>query len=251
MVRIDSGDGPSPGIPHFSPRPGGVTKPGEHDSRLQYRYLLGVDVAGYSRLSALDQARTQRDLDWAISLAAERTGMDREAWLRQVAGDGELAVLPAGTDGLRLVVSFPRELGRALDRVNRTRLNGQRIRVRLTLHHGTLMAGPFGPVGQAPIVVARLLEAQQLRDALAADGTDLVLMVSESIYVDVVQTRLEGLDPDRFEPITVEAKELTYRGYLYRGLLYTPTWSSPMRRRWPRSGPLSRRPSSPSLRRHP
>lgn len=186
-------------------------------SRLAYRFVVGVDVEGFSKRSALDQVKTQADLSRALETAAAEADLDRSAWHRQVAGDGELAVLPPNTDGLRLIAAYPQALARALAQVNASRPPELRVRVRLAMHHGTLAAGPFGPVGQAPIVVSRLLDSQILRKELLRADEDVALIVSASIYDDVVETRLDGLEPRRFCSVEVKAKSARYGAYIYRG----------------------------------
>ena len=83
------------------------------------------------------------------------------------------------------------------------------------MHYGTLTQGRFGPVGQAPIVVSRLLDARVARAALARSSQrDLVLIVSAGLYHDVVETGFYGLDAGRFSPVRVTVKGATYCGYL-------------------------------------
>ena len=96
---------------------------------------------------------------------------------------------------------------------------GPRLRVRLVLHHGTLIAGPFGPAGDAPIVASRLLEARPLRLFLARHpGDDLAFAVSGSLFHDVVRTGFCCLDPAAFDPMRITAKGITYHGYLHHGI---------------------------------
>ncbi len=93
--------------------------PGRADTwaRLAYHYLVAVDVEGFSTLNALEQMKAQSDLGWVLDAAAGRTNLSRSMWQRQVRGDGELAVLPADTDGPRLIADYPRELASALGEV--------------------------------------------------------------------------------------------------------------------------------------
>jgi CRP-like cAMP-binding protein len=89
------------------------------------------------------------------------------------------------------------------------------LRLRVAMHYGTLTQGRFGPVGQAPIVVSRLLDARIARRALAeSTERDLVLIVSANLYHDVVETGFYGLDATRFSPVRVTVKGATYCGYL-------------------------------------
>lgn len=124
-------------------------------------------------------------------------------------------MLPADTDVAWVIARLPWELDRALS-ARRARGAGRPpLRLRVAMHYGTLTQGRFGPVGQAPIVVSRLLDARIARRALAeSPGRDLVLIVSANLYHDVVQTGFYGLDAGRFRPVRVTVKGATYCGYL-------------------------------------
>jgi hypothetical protein len=183
---------------------------------LTYHFVIAVDVAGFSKVNAAEQLRIQTDLGRTLNTAATRAGLDREGWYRQVGGDGELAVLPADTDGLQLVDAYPRELGDALAKLNRNR--NPRLRLRMAIHHGSLVEGIFGPVGQAPILVSRLLDSDALRRELARQvECDYVLAVSAEIYANVIGTHLGGLDPAEFTPIQACVKDVAYPAYIFSG----------------------------------
>jgi hypothetical protein len=64
---------------------------------------------------------------------------------------------------IHAVGAFPGWLRGMLADLNAGCRPGARLRVRLVLHHGTLIAGPFGPAGDAPVVASRLLDARPLR----------------------------------------------------------------------------------------
>lgn len=184
--------------------------------RLTYHFLIAVDIEGFSRLSAAQQLKIQRDLHEVLETAAAEAGLDRRTWLRQVGGDGEMAILPSDTDGLRVLVSYPRALAAAITAVNQGRTPP--IRLRVSMHHGPLSDGLFGAVGRAPIVVARLLDSEELRDELRADpGRDMALIVSSSLYQDLVETEFEGLDPKEFHPVEITAKGAVFPAYVHRG----------------------------------
>lgn len=184
--------------------------------RLTYHFLIAVDIEGFSRLSAAQQQRIQLDLHRILESAAAVAGLDRNAWLRQVGGDGELAILPSETDALGVLVRYPQALAAAIAEVNRERTPP--IRLRVSMHHGPLSGGVFGAVGRAPIVVSRLLDSQELRDELAGDPErDLVLAVSASLYSDLVETGFEGLDPKEFRPVEICAKGALYPAYIHSG----------------------------------
>lgn len=186
------------------------------DTQLVYRLVLAVDVEKYSRRPAMDQLRVQNDLRDVLEKAADQAGLARRRWQKQVRGDGELAVLPPDVDVARVVGDFVRHLDAALAELNTGRA-GRPLRLRVAIHHGTLAPGPFGPIGDAPIVVSRLLDAAPLRQALAQRGDgDLALVVSQSLYNDVVRTGFCSFRPADFHPIRVTCKGVCHRGQVYR-----------------------------------
>lgn len=188
------------------------------DGQLQYRLLLAVDIAAYSKRDAREQLRTQRDLADALDRAAADVGADRGRWEKQVGGDGELAILPEDADVPSIAGAFPLRLMALLHAINDRNTNRPALRVRVALHHGTLTAGPFGPAGDAPITVQRLLDAGALRKQLV-DQPDraVAYAVSASLYEDVVRTGFTELDPAAFEPVRLVAKGATFRGFVYTG----------------------------------
>lgn len=196
----------------------GVAEVGFTGGGLAFRFLVAVDAEGFSRCCAAEQASIQDDLDRALARAARAAGMDRAQWSCQPRGDGELAELPLDIDGLSLAGDFPRQLAAAIAEINATRVAGPRLRVRMAIHHGAVSPGRFGPVGQATVLVARLIDAsvvrQQLRDQ---PSRDLALVVSVTVFDEVIRTRFHDLCPEEFTRVTVHTKGVVYPGYLYQG----------------------------------
>ncbi|QFG20482.1 hypothetical protein [Actinomadura sp. WMMB 499] len=190
----------------------------ETTARLDYRLLLAVDIQGYSKRDARDQLAAQHQLADALDRAARGIGLDRAHWAKQVGGDGELATLPVGTDPAPVAGGFAIGLAAALREANRGP-GRHRLRVRMALHYGTLTEGPFGPAGDAPIVVQRLLDAAPLRRLLDDGARDLAYVVSDSLFEDVVQTGFCALAPGAFRPMKTVAKGASFRGHLLTGAL--------------------------------
>ncbi len=182
---------------------------------LIYGLVVAVDIENFSRLDTLGQLLLQAQLNDVLDLAAHKALLDRDMWYRQLRGDGELAVLPPDTDVAWVLADFTERLIEALGQLRMTRQSEPRLRLRLAMHHGTLTAGLFGPVGSAPIIACRLLDARVARQALRAESAgDLVLVISQQLYHDVVETRFHGLAPERFRPMRTSAQGMTYSGYL-------------------------------------
>jgi len=185
---------------------------------LVYRLLLAVDIQAYSKRDTREQLLAQQHLSDALDSAAKGVGLDRTAWAKQVGGDGELATLPEGVDAATVAGDFVILLAAALREVNASGAARLPLRVRLALHHGTLTEGPFGPAGDAPIVVQRLLDAGPLRRLLVDDpDRDVAYVVSDTLFEDVVQTGFCALPPQAFQPIKVMAKGTAFRGHILTG----------------------------------
>jgi class 3 adenylate cyclase len=224
---------PDPGMPKHE------TGVAQLISSLAFRFLVAIDIEGFSRRSAAGQAVLQENLEYAMSEAAASAGLDRELWYRQPRGDGEFAMLPADADGLALVADYPRRLESVLAEINRSADQGSRLRVRVAIHHGAVYPGPFGPVGSGPITVCRLVDAKVLRQTLVQrNELDVALIVSAAVYDEIVQSRLSELDPQMFRRASVRIKDRDYVGYLYSAdqwksqLRLGPVAIAPTRPRW-------------------
>lgn len=192
------------------------------DDRIAFRLLAAIDIQGYSTRDTREQLRTQRELSQALVRAAAGIGLDCGLWDKQVGGDRELAILPPDVDLAPVVGELPTLLAAELRTLNHARGGRPRLRVRLALHHGTLTAGPFGPAGEAPIVVQRLVGAVQLRRLLDEQpDRDLAYAVSAPLFDDVVRTGFTQMAPGTFQEIRVTAKGTAHRGYVHTGDLVT------------------------------
>ncbi|GAA3510398.1 hypothetical protein [Actinomadura keratinilytica] len=183
-----------------------------------------MDVHRYSGRDPLEQVDIQKSLVEALDTAADQVGLDRDAWCRQEGGDSELAVLPADVDEAVVVADFTRELAISLRRQNRSRRHECRLRVRMAMHCGVLLEGANGYAARAPVEACRLRDSAELRKALASRANaDLALIVSDVLFRDIVEPGYRGLQPDRFQQVSVCEKE--YRGV---GYILLPEQAAPV-----------------------
>ncbi|GLZ12595.1 hypothetical protein Acsp04_28300 [Actinomadura sp. NBRC 104425] len=178
------------------------------------RLLISADATGYGRRGDRGQARLQRGLLKVLGEAAERAGLHRAAWDRQVAGDGELAVLPDSEPEPRVVDGYVRQLAAALRRHNRGVSGDVRVRLRLAIHHGTAVRGAESYDGRGVVEVTRLCDSAPLRTALRESGSDLAVILSGRVFHDVVGGEYTLWRPSDFRKVRVGVKELTTEAFL-------------------------------------
>lgn len=167
------------------------------------RLLIAVDARGYGAAPGGQHRFIQEGMLAVLDEAARRSGLNRDEWDRQVGGDGELAVLPAGVDEPSVVEVFPRALYDALRRYNRYLKEDRRLRLRLAVHFGPAAPGPLGYVQEGPVTVSRLCDAKPLKDALAASGAYLVVIFSRVIYEHPICSEDTLLDLEKLRKVRV------------------------------------------------
>ncbi|MCP9983036.1 cyclic nucleotide-binding domain-containing protein [Actinomadura madurae] len=181
------------------------------------RPLLAVDIEGYSAREPRQQVIAQLALLDAMETAAKDAELDRGRWLQQVSGDGVLAVLPNDVDIVTVVGRFAPALERALAAMPKDTGASASLRVRLALHHGTLITAPdvYLSPDNAPVAIRRLLDSRPLRRYLTAHPErNVALIVSDLIFNAVVSGSC-ALPPEHFRSIRARAQGPIYRGHIY------------------------------------
>jgi hypothetical protein len=167
------------------------------------RVVVSVDMESYSRRDNALQYRAQLAFRKIMEQASDEIGLDRVKWLIQQAGDGELAILPAGTSERRLMSGLADSLDRLLREYNHGLEARARLRLRVGVHEGPVhLDGANGYPGEAVVTVCRLVDSPQLKAALKRfpDAT-VAMIVSDRIHADVVR-QYRDLRPERYQRIT-------------------------------------------------
>jgi hypothetical protein len=170
-----------------------------------WRMCIAVEVEHYSQLNDAEQAEGQRTLLGLIQEAGEHGGFEPAQWLRQLRGDGELALLPPGVDETQVIFSLWQELRDGLHRYNTNSSPAARLRVRVAVHEGLAYVADNGFAGDAIITVCRLCDSAEARDALRTTADDLVLIGSDRVFQNVINgSGARGLPPSAFREVTVD-----------------------------------------------
>jgi hypothetical protein len=184
------------------------------------------DAEGYSKLPYADQRDLQNHTAGIQDQAAVNARLDRREGIIQVTGDGDLTAWPPETNELNLIADYVRELTAEVDRVNRTLSQASRIRLRLSISAGLVDEGVLGLTGQAPIKASILANSDQLRQALRRHPErSLAVIIDDTLYQDVVLSRLCGLRPEDYQRVVIRDKYRTE--HVAWITVPGPVWSAP------------------------
>jgi hypothetical protein len=150
------------------------------------RMSIAFDLERYSVGTDADQIEKQHAMMGMVREACERGALERAHWLKQEQGDGELAVLPPGIDEARVITGLWREFREGQHRYNRHANAASRLRMRVAVHEGMTYVADNGFAGTAINTVCRLRDCREAKEALKGTDGDLVLIVSDRIYQDVI-----------------------------------------------------------------
>ena len=182
--------------------------------------ILAVDIAAFG-----DPARdndVQRFVHDALyRLVAEafnRCGVPWHGCYHEDRGDGIVIIIPAATDAAA-IASLPAWLHAEIQRHNKCASPAARIQLRAALHIGPVQRDDHGLSGAELIRTARMLDAQQLRDALAGSHSALAFAVSAFVYDSIIRHSPGLADPSAFRQIDVRVKESSFPAWL----MVTPT----------------------------
>ncbi|MFC4910521.1 cyclic nucleotide-binding domain-containing protein [Actinomadura gamaensis] len=164
--------------------------------------VMFVDIAGFGAARRTERdRRTIRDVTFTlVQDALDRVGAGPAACHREDRGDGALMLLPADVPVERLVSEAVPALLEGLREHDRSAGPGLELRLRVALDAGRVVVDERGVFADVVIDTARLLEAPELKAALAEPGRLLGLILS---------ARVHAMLPDAagFERLDVSVKE--------------------------------------------
>lgn len=178
--------------------------------------VLTIDMESFSRPEHDDwaqvrlRARLYRALHETLRQLPGRAATGCDVHDR---GDGALVLIPSVvtlTDVVRVTV---RELPRALSKSNAGQ--SERIRIRGAIHAGWATYDRYGVSGTAINYVCHLQQSDVLRQRLAGAPGDVVIVLSDDVFTEVVQRGGWSPPPPGLEPMAFVTKRAKTRGWVY------------------------------------
>jgi hypothetical protein len=129
-----------------------------------------------------------------------------DAWSED-RGDGILTVVPPSIPTGKVIDRLLKVMLAALEQHNSVQHASARFRLRLAINVGPVASDTMGVSGEAIIVVARLIEAQDFKDALTTSAANLGLIASPFVYETVIRHGSDPSDVASYSQVRVEVKE--------------------------------------------
>ena len=194
------------------------------DRRLAvHRTIVVVDVEGFGdrRRTNRHQLAVREGLYRAMREAFGRAGIPWADCGHEDRGDGVFILVPAEVPKGLFVGLLPSALVTALRRHNDTHPGQERIRLRMALHAGEVYYDEHGVTAASINLAFRLLDAGELKAALAGSPGVLAVITSSWFFEEVV--RHSAADSAAYRRVRVDVKESRTSGWIrLPGCVYLP-----------------------------
>lgn len=181
----------------------------EHDAldagEARYELVISVDARRSGQYGDADKPRMRERIYRVLETAFDQAGVGRDAVHMEDRGDGVLVSVPGRIAVTRLLGLWMVEVHENLREENRSLLVPLGLRV--AMHVGPVRHDSRGISGRAVDLTCRLADSSVARQLLDREQADLVLAVSDSLYVDVVSAGGKFIEPARFSRARLALKE--------------------------------------------
>ncbi|MGW5196663.1 hypothetical protein [Streptomyces spiralis] len=172
-----------------------------------HRWIMALDVENFSTRRDPVQRRVRAAMYRVLTTAMERAGLAEADTVTEDRGDGVLMLVAPTVSPLVIAGPFVGELHTELGEYAQETNAEHAMRLRLALHQGLATRDERGWSGDAVNTACRLVDAQQLRDALtAAPSARMVFAVSGEVHHAVIRHGHRGVDPAAYLPCAITTK---------------------------------------------
>ncbi|MFJ3527891.1 MULTISPECIES: hypothetical protein [unclassified Streptomyces] len=181
----------------------------DHDvtdvAEARYELVISVDARRSGEYDDIEKTRMRARIYRVLETAFTHTKVARDSLHMEDRGDGVLVSVSGQVPVARLLGLWMVEVHEKLRDENRA------LRVplglRVGMHVGPVRHDDRGIAGRAVDLACRLADSTVARQVLDAERADLVLVVSGSLYEDVVSGGGKFIEPARYSAARLELKE--------------------------------------------
>ncbi|MFB6889316.1 hypothetical protein ACFCX4_08385 [Kitasatospora sp. NPDC056327] len=170
-----------------------------------YELVVGVDVRRSGAYDDPGKTRMRRQLYAVLDRAFDRAGVPLRGVHREDRGDGVLATVAPTVPPSRILGVWVTEVHEQLRQSNIGLT--MPLGLRIGLHVGPVTHDAQGVSGHAVDLACRLTDADAARRLLERDRADLVVVVSDSLYREVVRHGGRFVDPEHYAPARLRLKD--------------------------------------------
>jgi class 3 adenylate cyclase len=182
----------------------------------QHRSIIVIDVANFGRRTDLAQLHVRTSLDEVVRAACRASRLPLAGLAFEDRGDGLIVFVPATVSKAALVQPFLPSMETLLHSHNAKADVAHRIRVRIAVHAGEVVAGPHGWIGTDLNLTCRLVDSVPLREELVRrPRADLVVALSDVVHRAVVRHGHRGIDASAYREVPVNVKEVATRAWIH------------------------------------
>ena len=180
-----------------------------------HRTIACVDVEAFTdrRRTNLHQVAVREALYKSLRAAFARSGVSWDACYHEDRGDGVLILVPPEVPKNLLVANVPLDLVSELADYNSTHDVEARIRLRMAVHAGEVIHDRHGVAGKALNIAFRLLDSQDLKQALRSSSGILAVISSEWFFDEVIRNDPASV-PASYRPVWIAVKETQARAWI-------------------------------------
>jgi hypothetical protein len=178
--------------------------------------LVAADVVGFGGQRRSRQIQTYiRDcLYKLVENALRDSGVEFTRCYSEDRGDGLVVAVPPEVPTDRLIHPFAEYLRAGLRLHNLVSSDLAQLRLRLAVHGAQAWADTHGLVGDSVIHLFRLLDAPAFKHLVHTSGAYLTLIASDAVYREVIMDAPGLIDPDDYDRMAVDHKELSTTGWV-------------------------------------
>ncbi|MEX3107698.1 MULTISPECIES: hypothetical protein [unclassified Streptomyces] len=174
---------------------------------VKQHWIIALDIENFSPRLDPVQRRVRAAMYNALGGAKIGAGLAAADIVSEDRGDGVLMLIRSSVSPVVIAGPFVRELDESLGEYAKEANAEHAIRLRVVLHQGLAADDEHGWSGDAVNTTCRIVDAQPLRDVLAAaPSARMVFAVSDEVHHSVIRHGHRGIDPAAYLPFDLTTK---------------------------------------------